>query len=183
MKKILVLTMMSLFLNSYGQEYIGDNKFDDAIHEKSAFGDDDVSIIVIEFWAKFNESNAFTDWDKLEGVTHYYRVDIANAPAAKKEYRIRMAPTLIIFKDGIKETVFKAGLDLECPVNLDELQEAVNELKKASQFQKVYVMAKIIASNHRKTHSKKRPGVHSKNKNSSSKHSKNYKKKYKGQGR
>ena len=44
-------------------------------------------------------------------------------------------------------------------------------------------MAKVIASNHRKTHSKKRPGVHSKNKNSNSKHSKNYKKKYKGQGR
>ena len=54
MKKILVLIMMSLFLNSYGQEYIGDNKFDDAIHEKSAFGDDESSIVVIEFWAKFN---------------------------------------------------------------------------------------------------------------------------------
>ena len=45
-----------------------------------------------------------------------------------------MAPTLIIFKDGIKEVVFKAGLDLECPVDLDELQEAIDELKKASQF-------------------------------------------------
>ena len=45
-----------------------------------------------------------------------------------------MAPTLIIFKDGIKEETFKAGLDLECPVDLEELQETIDELKKASQF-------------------------------------------------
>ena len=52
----------------------------------------------------------------------------------KKKYRIRMAPTLIIFKDGINEESFKAGLDLECPVTLDELNEAIEEVKKAGQF-------------------------------------------------
>ncbi len=45
-----------------------------------------------------------------------------------------MAPTLIIFKDGIKETVFKAGLDLELPANLNQIQEAVDEVNTASQF-------------------------------------------------
>ena len=45
-----------------------------------------------------------------------------------------MAPTLIIFKDGIKETVFKAGLDLMLPVELSEIQEAVDEVNTASQF-------------------------------------------------
>ena len=67
--------------------------------------------VVVEFWAKFNEANCFGDWDKLEDVV-YYRVDIAKAPKAKKKYKVRMAPTLIIFKGGVKETVFKAGLDL-----------------------------------------------------------------------
>ena len=95
--------------------------------------DDESSIIVVEFWAKFNEVNAFPDWDKLQGV-QYYRVDIAKAPKAKKEYRIRMAPTIIIFKDGVNEESFKAGLDLECPVDLDELQEHIDELKLGSQF-------------------------------------------------
>ena len=98
-----------------------------------AFGDDETNIVVIEFWAKFNEANAFADWDKVEGVK-YYRVDVAKAPAAKKEYRVRMAPTLIIFKDGINEESFKAGLDLECPVTLDELLEAIEEVKTADQF-------------------------------------------------
>ena len=45
-----------------------------------------------------------------------------------------MAPTLIIFKDGVKEVMFKAGLDLELPADLKEIQEAINEVNAASQF-------------------------------------------------
>ena len=129
---IFILLLFLPFLN-HSQEYIDDSNFDDKINEQSAFGDDESSIVVIEFWAKFNEANAFADWNKVEGVK-YYRVDIAKAPAAKKEYRVRMAPTIIIFKDGINEESFKAGLDLECPVTLDELIEAIEEVKTANQF-------------------------------------------------
>ena len=134
MKKNIILFIF-LLLNyvGYSQEYIDDSNFDEKINEQSAFGDDETNIVVIEFWAKFNEANAFADWDKVEGVK-YYRADIAKSPAAKKEYRIRMAPTLIIFKDGINEESFKAGLDLECPVTLDELIEAIEEVKTADQF-------------------------------------------------
>ena len=134
MKKNIILFIF-LLINYIGhsQEYIDDSNFEDKINHKEAFGDDETNIVVIEFWAKFNEVNAFADWDKVEGVK-YYRVDIAKAPAAKKKYRIRMAPTLIIFKDGINEESFKAGLDLECPVTLDELNEAIEEVKKAGQF-------------------------------------------------
>ena len=45
-----------------------------------------------------------------------------------------MAPTLIIFKDGIKETVFKAGLDLMLPADLNDIQEAIDEINNASKF-------------------------------------------------
>ena len=134
MKKNIILFIF-LLLNyvGYSQEYIDDSNFEDKINQKSAFDDDETNIVVVEFWAKFNEVNAFSDWDKVEGI-NYYRVDIAKAPDAKKKYRIRMAPTLIIFKDGINEESFKAGLDLECPVTLDELNEAIEEVKKAGQF-------------------------------------------------
>ena len=132
-KNIILFIFLLLSYVGYSQEYIDDSNFDDKINEQSAFGDDETNIVVVEFWAKFNEANAFADWDKVEGVK-YYRVDIAKAPEAKKEYRIRMAPTLIIFKDGINEESFKAGLDLECPVTLDELLEAIEEVKTADQF-------------------------------------------------
>ena len=45
-----------------------------------------------------------------------------------------MAPTLIIFKNGIKEKVFKAGLDLVLPASLKEIQESINEVNKANKF-------------------------------------------------
>jgi|TARA_B100001564_G_C20565286_1_gene635710 hypothetical protein len=133
MKKLVFIVLLYLPFLSFSQEYIDDSNFDDKISEQSAFGDDESTIVVVEFWAKFNEANAFADWNKIEGV-NYYRVDLAKAPSAKKEYRVRMAPTIIIFKDGIKEESFKAGLDLECPVTLDELIEAIEEVKTANQF-------------------------------------------------
>ena len=125
--------MLALPFASFSQTWADDSSLDDILNSQSAFGDDETSIVVVEFWAKFNEANAFSDWNKLQGV-QYVRVDIAKAAKAKKEYRIRMAPTIIIFKDGVAEESFKAGVDLACPVDLDELQEAIEEVKLAGAF-------------------------------------------------
>ena len=133
MRNLILILLLALPFSLYSQDWADDSSLDDILNSKSAFGDDESKIVVIEFWAKFNEANAFADWDKVEGV-EYYRVDIAKAPKAKKEYRVRMAPTLIIFKDGVNEESFKAGLDLECPVSLEELQEAIEEVKTAGAF-------------------------------------------------
>ena len=133
MRNLILILILILPLFSFSQNWADDSSLDEIINSKSAFGDDESSIIVVEFWASFNASNAFGDWNKIKGVK-YFRVDIGKAPKAKKEYRVRMAPTIIIFKDGIAEESFKAGLDLECPVNLDELLEAIEEVKTAGAF-------------------------------------------------
>jgi|TARA_R100000734_G_C3206934_1_gene23588 hypothetical protein len=131
--KYLNLILLLLAFNTSAQEWITDSDFDNKINEKKAFGDDQSLPVVVEFYAKFNDANKFEDWNKLQDVV-YYRANIADCPAAKKKYRVRMAPTLIIFKDGIKETVFKAGLDLMLPADVNEIQEAINEVNTASQF-------------------------------------------------
>ena len=128
---ILILILISFNLNA--QIWITDNEFENKINETQAFGDDNTKPVVVEFWAKFNEANCFAEWKQLKDAV-YYRVDIAKAPEAKKKYKVRMAPTIILFKDGIKETVWKAGLDLELPTNLEEIQEAINEVNQASKF-------------------------------------------------
>jgi hypothetical protein len=110
--KYLNIILLLISFNISAQEWITDNNFDDKINEKQ---------------------NKFEQWSELKDVI-YYRADIATCPTAKKKYKVRMAPTLIIFKDGIKETVFKAGLDLMLPVDLNEIQEAVDEVNTASQF-------------------------------------------------
>ena len=136
---LLILLLFPVFL--MGQQYskvpkkywIDDNNFEEKIDIKDAFGDDDTSIVIVEFWVKFNQENCFIKWEELEGVT-YHRIDIATAPIAKKKYRVRMAPTLILFVDGIKTEVFKAGLDLVLKEDLAEIQSAIDEAKLSSQF-------------------------------------------------
>ena len=127
------LILLLICFNTYGQEWVTDDNFDSKINEKQAFGDDQTLPVVIEFWAEFNDENKFEDWSKLEDVV-YYRADITKCPAAKKKYKVRMVPTIIIFKEGVKEEIFKAGLDLMLPANLSEIQEAVNEVNTASKF-------------------------------------------------
>ena len=138
MKYLNIVLLLIPFL-TFSQEdvpseyWIDDNDFENVINTNEAFGDDETKPVVEEFWAKFNEANCFADWNKLEDVI-YYRVDIAKAPNAKKKYKVRMAPTIIIFKEGVKEVVFKAGLDLMLPADLNEIQEAINEVNNASRF-------------------------------------------------
>ena len=131
--KYLNLILILICFNVYGQDWITDENFDSKINERQAFGDDQTLPVVVEFWASFNDANKFVDWDKLENVI-YYRADIANCPIIKKKYKVRMVPTLIIFKEGIKEEMFKAGLDLMLPASLNEIQEAIDEINKASAF-------------------------------------------------
>ena len=131
--KYLIIFLLLVSSSLSAQEWITDENFDNKINERQAFGDDQNKPIIVEFYAKFNDANKFEQWSELKDVI-YYRADIAVCPAAKKKYKVRMAPTIIIFKDGIKETVFKAGLDLTLPADLSDIQEAINEVNTASQF-------------------------------------------------
>ena len=132
MKNFILVLLVIISFSSHAQNWADDNKLEEVLNSSSAFGDDESPIIILEYWAKFNEANAFSDWDKVSDV-QYFRVDIAKAPKYKKEHRIRMAPTIIIWRDGIEKS-YKAGLDLECPVNLAELMEGIEEVREASAF-------------------------------------------------
>jgi len=130
----ILIAIVSLTSSDVPDKYwIDDNNFEEKISNSSAFGDDNLETIVVEFWAEFNEANCFNDWDKIKNAK-YYRVDIAKAPLAKKRYKVRMVPTIIIFKEGSVEESFKAGLDLTLPANLNDIQEAIDEINTASAF-------------------------------------------------
>jgi thiol-disulfide isomerase/thioredoxin len=138
MKYLLLLLSFSSFAQTQYEVvpkkyWITDSDFEEKIKENSQYDDSDSGIVVIEFWAEFNQDNCFREWSGLKGVT-YHRVDVALAPLAKKKYRIRMAPTVLVFKDGIKELSYKAGLDLEFPSSLYEIQSDINSLKKENRF-------------------------------------------------
>ena len=130
---ILITNILFAQVDVPAKYWIEDSNFEEKINENHAFGDDDKLPVIVEFWASFNAANCFAEWDKIKNAI-YYRVDIAKAPNAKKEYRIRMAPTIILFKGGVKEDMWKAGLDLMLPASLNDIQEAVDEVNTASKF-------------------------------------------------
>ena len=140
MKNLLILfSLVPLIL--LGQQdvpekyWLDDSNYEEVVNGNSAFGDDDDKVIVVEYWAKFNEINCYPNWKELadQDNVDYYRVNIAKAKIAKKKYRVRMAPTMfIITRDNI--TKFKAGLDLEFPVSVEEVNEAIEEAQNSSRF-------------------------------------------------
>jgi len=134
MKKLLIsILLFVISYSGYSQEFIDDSTFEDKINQRHAFGDDAFNIVIVEFYVEFNKQNAFKEWEQLKGIK-YFRADIQHVPEMKKKFRVRMAPTLIIFNQGTKEEVFKAGLDLLCPVTLEELNKSIEELKTADKF-------------------------------------------------
>ena len=134
MKKFLiVLVFIITSFASYSQTVITDDNFDNKVSNGDAFGDEDYVITVVEFWASFNDANAFNEWDKLKGCK-YYRVDISKSPKAKKEHNVRTIPHIIIFKDGEDSKHFKAGIGFTLDATLEEIQEVIDELLQESKF-------------------------------------------------
>ena len=119
----------------------GDDNYGDALENYQdnydAFGEDH-EIVVIEFYAEFNKDNAFIEWEKiakLDGVK-YFRANIATCPSLKKEFRIRMVPTILIFSGGDAFIKFKAkaGLDLLCPVDYPKMVRAIEVVRREASY-------------------------------------------------
>ncbi len=139
MRNILFIICLLISSTLFAQKWVSDDDFDTKVTGYEAFEDNSIhDVIVVEFYAEFNKDNAFKDWkkiDDLDGVK-YYRCDIAKSPKLKKDLKIRMAPTLLLYIRGdayIKFTA-RAGLDLKCPVDYDKLVRAIDVVKKETQF-------------------------------------------------
>jgi len=125
MKNLILLLLYISCYTIHAQEWITDDDFDSKISGANAYGES-YAVVIVEFYADFNKDNEFKEWDKLTGVK-YYKCDIKKAPVAKKSYKVRMAPTIIIFTEGFAYKDYRAGLNLVCPIDLPELQEAVTK--------------------------------------------------------
>ena len=145
MKNLLIIICLLISTITFAHDqrnslkWVSDKTFEEKVTGYGAYEDhSDHDVIVVEFYADFNKDNAFKDWakiDKLDGVK-YYRCDIATSPKLKKELRIRMAPTILLYIKGdayIKFTA-KAGLDLVCPVDYDKLVRAIKVVQEESQY-------------------------------------------------
>ena len=138
MKYISILLFLLLTSTLEAQDWVSDKDFEEKVTGRSAFDDDEEQVVIVEFWAEFNKDNAFPDWKKLDSLdgVKYYRCDIATSPKLKKELRIRMAPTLLVYIKGEAFIKFKAkaGLDLLCPVDYPKMLKAIEVVKEESKY-------------------------------------------------
>ena len=137
MKNLLLFSIFILFsslITPSHPEFINDRNFDTKI-KGNPYDDDNGKIVIVEFWVEFNKKNAFKEWNQLKNVT-YYRVDLSTSPKLKAKYKVRMAPTILIFSEGEPYIKFKAkaGLDLLCPVDLDKMERAIEVVKREAQY-------------------------------------------------
>ena len=139
MKNLFLIFFLLTTIPTFCQQWISDNDFKEKVTGYGAYEDhSDHDVIVVEFWADFNKQNSFKDWKKIDNLNgvKYYRVNIANSPKLKKELRIRMAPTILIYIRGdsyIKFTA-KASLDLKCPVDYNKLSKAIETVKQEASY-------------------------------------------------
>ena len=81
-------------------------------------------VVVTHFNAEWNELNK-TEWvDELEEceITH------VQCPEKIKKHKVKVLPTIIVFKDGEEIYRFEADLSFKMVATKEELQEYVNEL-------------------------------------------------------
>ena len=90
-KKLLILGMLVTSLFGEIRE-LTDENFDRATKR---------GIVVVEFWATWNESNKVTildDWDNFDAKV--YRLKICAYPQIQADNEVVILPTIIIYDDG-----------------------------------------------------------------------------------
>ena len=124
---------VEMMKDSWGQGYTLSNPSDPCnpwMHiKKIEIFDKKISndIVVIEFWAEWNNKNKFEDLDILSKC-QTYRVDVNENESLKDKYDISSLPTLIVFNDGKEYKRFKANIMFELDATKKDIQKIIDDL-------------------------------------------------------
>jgi len=116
------ITLIAFFIASLcsaqGQSFLDSKDFDKEISR---------GIIVVEFWAAWNDANA-VQWLPNLKECEVYRVDIGTHMDIQTEYEITSIPTVIIFNNGNIEETFNANIMFQLEANKKDVQAKVDEI-------------------------------------------------------
>ena len=118
-KKLLILGMFVTSLFGQVRE-LTDENFDRA---KSR------GIVVVEFWASWNEANKVTildEWDNFDAKV--YRVNIDLYPKVQADNEVVILPTIIIYDDGKEVKRLQGDMSISLKVTTKQLDKIVDEI-------------------------------------------------------
>jgi thiol-disulfide isomerase/thioredoxin len=120
MKKFVLIMafFMATLCSAQGQSFLGPDNFE----KETSRG-----IIVVEFWASWNDINSCKWLENLEEC-EVYRVDIGTHIDLQTEFEITSIPTVIIFNNGNIEETYKANIMFQLEAEKKDVQSKVDEI-------------------------------------------------------
>ena len=115
-----VLLMMLMFIcgTALSQDYITADNFKNKIAK---------DVVVIEFWAEWNQTNQFNELNKLKGC-NVYRIDIMSYMDIQMNYNVTAIPTVIVFDNGIEKESFNANVMFKLEADKKTVQHSVDTI-------------------------------------------------------
>ena len=118
MKKILLLLLLICLTVHANVEFLNNNNFNNKISK---------GIVVVEYWAEWNNANKFKELKDLKDCT-VYRACIAKCNDAANKYNIKAIPTVIIYDNGEEVARFSPNIMLQLEATGKDVQSAIDEI-------------------------------------------------------
>ena len=122
-KKLIILGMLVTSLFG-GIRELTDKNFDKAIAR---------DIVVVEFWATWNEVNKVTlldEWAEDTFDAKVYRLNIDLYPKIQSDNNVVILPTLIFYVDGEEVKRLQGDMSFTLEITTKQLDEVVKEIMK-----------------------------------------------------
>ena len=118
MKKLLLLLLLTCLTVHANVEFLNNNNFNNKISK---------GIVVVEYWAEWNNANKFKELKDLKDCT-VYRACIAKCTDAASKYNIKAIPTVIIYDNGEEVARFSPNIMLQLEATGKDVQSAIDEI-------------------------------------------------------
>ena len=119
-KKLFILFMLCSSLFSEDIRELTDENFSKATAR---------NIVVVEFWAGWNEANKVTlleEWENFD--VKIYRINIELYPGIQSDNDVVILPTIIFYDDGEEVERLQGGMSFTLETTIKELDEIVEEI-------------------------------------------------------
>ena len=119
-KKLFILLMLCSSLFSEDIRELTDENFSKATAR---------NIVVVEFWATWNEGNKVTlleEWENFD--VKIYRINIESYPGIQSDNDVVILPTIIFYDDGEEAERLQGDMSFSLKTTVEELDEIVEEI-------------------------------------------------------
>ena len=120
LKKLLIIFMLCSSLFSEEIRELTNENFSKATAR---------NIVVVEFWATWNEGNKVTlleEWENFD--VKIYRINIELYPGIQGDNDVVILPTIIFYDDGEEAERLQGDMSFTLETTIEELDEIVEEI-------------------------------------------------------